>query len=1030
VGKSVESLTADLAESASATGGRASPESGTERTFARLLADVVGVEWVSVESHFFDDLGADSLTMARFCARVRKQPDLPSVSMKDIYQHPTVRTLATALTDATLTPVERAFTETLAEVVGIERVSVESHFFDDLGADSLTMARFCARVRKQPSLPPVSMKDIYQHPTVRTLATALTDAGHTPVAVAVAVERTFAELLADIVGVERVLVESHFFDDLGADSLTMARFCARVRKQPDLPPVSMKDIYQHPTVRTLATALTDAAPVGVAPAVPTPAESSASAQASASTDVAAPVSTPQFVLCGLLQLLIALGYFSVAALTFERGFNWISAGSGVVDTYLRSVLFSGAAFLAMCALPILAKWVLIGRWKRQQIRIWSLAYVRFWVVKTLVSSNPLVLFAGSPLYTLYLRALGAKVGRRALIFSRHLPVCTDLLTIGDDTVILKDSFLTTYRAQAGMIRTGSVTIGKDVFVGERAVLDIETSMGDGTQLGNASSLHAGQSVPDGERWHGSPGQRTEADYRGVESAHNVSTLRRVTYSILQLVNTLFVYLPLVLGGVAILFAEIPWLGALLQPGPMAFTSWSFYGLALATSLAVFFGGLLVMALFVFTVPRVLNLALKPDKVYRLYGIHYSLQRTIARMTNRKVFHKLTGDSSFIAHYLRLLGWKLSPLVQTGSNFGNEVKHENPYLSAIGSGTQAASDLSMINAHFSSTSFRVSRAAIGTRNFLGNQIVYPSQGRTGDNCLLATKVLVPVDGKVREGVGLLGSPSFEIPRTVERDAKFRHLATGDAMRRGLRAKNRHNLVSVGLFLLARWFYFFILTLIGFTLADLSFSAWATVLSEALILVFSVLYFSLIERASTGFRGSRPTYCSIYEIEFWRTERFFKLQAGVALHRLSNGTPLKPMLYRLVGVRVGRRLFDDGSGMSEKNMVTIGDDVVLNAGSFIQCHSQEDYAFKSDCITIGSGCTVGVSAMVHYGVTMGDGAVLAPDSFLMKGEEMPAGAYWGGNPAGELRDNPAQALARPVTGGSRTDTDSNIGSGSNR
>jgi non-ribosomal peptide synthetase-like protein len=691
-------------------------------------------------------------------------------------------------------------------------------------------------------------------------------------------------------------------------------------------------------------------------------------------------------------------------------------------------VFAGLAFLTMCTVPIVAKWVLIGRWKPQRIRIWSLGYVRFWVVKTLVSSNPLVLFAGSPLYSVYLRALGAKIGRGVVIFSRHLPVCTDLLTIGDGTVILKDSFFTCYRAQAGLIHPGSVTMGRDVFVGERAVLDIETSMSDGAQLGNASSLQAGQSVPDGERWHGSPGERTEADYRGVESVHAIGAARRVAYSVLQLLNTLFVYLPLAFGGVAILFAQIPWLNALLQPGPVAFRSGSFYGLALATSLALYFGGLLVILAFVFTVPRVLNLALKPDTVYPLYGFHYSFQRAISRLTNRKFFHKLTGDSSFIVHYLRGLGYKLSPLVQTGSNFGNEVKHENPYLSAIGTGTQAASDLSMINAHFSSTSFRVSRAAIGTRNFLGNQIVYPSQGRTGDNCLLATKVLVPIDGKIRENVGLLGSPSFEIPRTVERDAKFRQLATGDAMRRGLRVKNRHNLASMCLFLLARWFYFFILTVIGLSLADLSFTAWATVLSEALILVFSVLYFSLVERASTGFRGSRPTYCSIYEIDFWRTERFFKLQAGVALHRLSNGTPLKPLLYRLVGVRVGRRLFDDGSGMSEKNMVTIGDDVILGAGSFIQCHSQEDYAFKSDCITIGSGCTVGVMAMVHYGVIMGDGAVLAPDAFLMKGEEMPPGAYWGGNPAGEIKDNLAQVRARRAGSDHGNEvTDGNPGNG---
>ena len=54
----------------------------------------------------------------------------------------------------------------------------------------------------------------------------------------------------------------------------------------------------------------------------------------------------------------------------------------------------------------------------------------------------------------------------------------------------------------------------------------------------------------------------------------------------------------------------------------------------------------------------------------------------------------------------------------------------------------ADGLSIMNADYSSTSFRVSRASIGAHNFLGNDIAYPAQGRTGENCLLATKVLVP------------------------------------------------------------------------------------------------------------------------------------------------------------------------------------------------------------------------------------------------------------------------------------------------
>jgi non-ribosomal peptide synthetase-like protein len=95
-----------------------------------------------------------------------------------------------------------------------------------------------------------------------------------------------------------------------------------------------------------------------------------------------------------------------------------------------------------------------------------------------------------------------------------------------------------------------------------------------------------------------------------------------------------------------------------------------------------------------------------------------------------------------------------------------------------------------------------------------------------------------------------------------------------------------------------------------------------------------------------------------------------------------------------------VFDDGCYLTERTLVTIGDDVMLNAGSKIQCHSQEDGTFKSDRSAIGAGCTLGIGAMVHYGVTIGDGSVLAPDSFLMKGEEVPARARWGGNPAREM------------------------------
>src|SRR2546421_7945678 len=95
-----------------------------------------------------------------------------------------------------------------------------------------------------------------------------------------------------------------------------------------------------------------------------------------------------------------------------------------------------------------------------------------------------------------------------------------------------------------------VTLGRDVFVGERSVLDINTSLGDRAQLGHASGLHSGQAVPAGERWHGSPAQRTDVNYLRVPPAQS-GTWRRAVYSTAALLVVLLLYLPLVQGGASL-----------------------------------------------------------------------------------------------------------------------------------------------------------------------------------------------------------------------------------------------------------------------------------------------------------------------------------------------------------------------------------------------------------------------------------------------------------------------------------------------
>jgi non-ribosomal peptide synthetase-like protein len=910
---------------------------------------------------------------------------------------------------------EQQFAEVLAGIVGTEHVSVDSNFFEDLGADSMLMARFCARVRKRPELPSVSMQDVYQHPTVRSLATAL--AGDVATmdqsaneANPAGCEQQLAEVLAGIVGTEHVAVDSNFFDDLGADSMLMARFCARVRKHPDLPSVSMQDVYQHPTIRSLAVAF--AATSTDAPTTPVSRPGAPAAQAAPATPIERPrrASSGEYVVCGALQLLVIFGYPALIVFIAVWGYDWVTTDPSLVHVYLRAVAFDAAMFVGLCTVPVLVKWVLIGRWKPQEIRIWSMAYLRFWFVKTLTQVSPMALFLGSPLYALYLRSLGAKVGRGAVILAKG-PVCTDLFSIGDNAVIRKDSVLAGYRADDGVIQTGPVSIGRDALVGEAAVLDIFTSLGDGAQLGHSSALLAGQAVPDGERWHGSPAQPTDVDYRRVPT-EPLSPWRPTVFGTVQLANVLLLGAPLAYVVAVLALTYIPQLNTLMDAGPTAFDSGAFYLDAVVISLVTFFGAAILGLLFVRIVPGALNRFIEPGKVYPLYGFHYWVHRALARTSNSKFYMRLLGDTSAIVHYLRWIGYDLQGVRQSGSNFGEVVKHDNPHLVTVRSGTMVADGLSIMNTDFSNTSFRMSPVSIGAESFLGNRIAYPAQAKTGDNCLLATRVMIPVDGPVRENVGLLGAPCFEIPRKVRRDQDFD--VDDKELRRGLHAKNLHNTRTLAMMLLSQLVLVFILMLLYLAALDLWASLGAAVFAVATVGIFvlGAAFNILLDRLVRPFMCLRPQGCSIYDPAFWGHERYWKI-ASIAYLAAFNGTPFRPVLLRLLGARIGRRVFDDGAGMPERRFTTVGDECTLNAGSVLQCHSQEDGGFKSDRIELGARCTLGVNAWVHYGVRMGDGAKLGVGSFLMKGEEVPPGAVWGGNPAKQMREQLGHAPV-PRTG----------------
>jgi non-ribosomal peptide synthetase-like protein len=232
----------------------------------------------------------------------------------------------------------------------------------------------------------------------------------------------------------------------------------------------------------------------------------------------------------------------------------------------------------------------------------------------------------------------------------------------------------------------------------------------------------------------------------------------------------------------------------------------------------------------------------------------------------------------------------------------------------------------------------------------------------------------------------------------RDAAFDDLKSGPAHDRLLQAKLRYNTMTIVLRLLSRWFIGLLAAALSLWALDVheGFGHWPMAFVMFVLPLFSAVYFAVLEQATMGFRCMQSRYCSIYDPYFWRHERFWKLQSDAAAG-LVNGTPFKAWLLRIHGARIGRQLFDDGSNFVERSLVTVGDYCTLNLGSVLQGHSLEDGTFKSDFIVVEDGVTLAPKAFVHYGTHLGSGSLIDTDAFLMKGEEVPDGQWWHGNPA---------------------------------
>jgi non-ribosomal peptide synthetase-like protein len=198
---------------------------------------------------------------------------------------------------------------------------------------------------------------------------------------------------------------------------------------------------------------------------------------------------------------VLLGLLSLLAL--ER----IGQHYGLLALVLATPLVILVAAVCAVALTVAGKWLIIGRYRRGEHPLWSFFVWRDEIVNSLQDSlagSWLLGFAvGTPLLSVYLRAMGTKVGRD--VWFETLAITEfDVVELGDGCAVNRLSCVESHLFHDRLMRIGSIWIGPGSTLGPASATLPDTRLGTGCSVGGRSVVLSGEQLPPGTRWHGSP----------------------------------------------------------------------------------------------------------------------------------------------------------------------------------------------------------------------------------------------------------------------------------------------------------------------------------------------------------------------------------------------------------------------------------------------------------------------------------------------------------------------------------------------
>jgi non-ribosomal peptide synthetase-like protein len=771
-----------------------------------------------------------------------------------------------------------------------------------------------------------------------------------------------------------------FFRDLGGFSLVASKFISTLRSDHGFPGISVTEIYENPTVRSLAAVL----------ALQTARTSSELPFAKICERRYRKAKAVQGL--GILVLYGIKGVFwigpTISAIYFSN------AGVSDVVSVALGLCLHVASIPLMLGLAIAVKWGVGGKFEAGSSPLWGTEFLRWWFVHRMLAMSPHGYLTGTPFAAMYLRALGAKVGANVHLESLEFDA-PDLITIGDDVILENGAWLHPSEVVAGELVLRPIQIERGATVGVRSGLAGGSTLGEGASLRDLTCISDGMTVPAGEEWAGSPARRAErTEMPAYDRASQVSRTRRHRFALAQFL--LMLVLPLL---DSLPFMTVAFTMYSNAEGFMEYAWEPLYAIALV----------LFACIQIALVKWVVLGRLKPGTYDFPSGLW--LRKWFADKHLELVSGLIVPvyDSLFARPWCIAMGMKCGPRCEIA------LPRRMPYdLVKMGEESFLASEVSIGRPIRRNGKLFLENTIVGRRSFLGNDSVVPQGSKVPDDFLLGVLSVFPHEDDlgVDPRQAWLGSPPFRMPQ--------RHVIEGFDVRRTYRptrALYAERLAHEAVRIVLPSICFLIIASVlmeSFTWVWNEWSLqWALVTLPLSYGVAAFLGATMCVLSKIVLIGRyKPTITPLWSRFVWKTETNAAVlhDFGVPLFFMPIlGTPYMTGLMRYLGAKIGQRAFINTTDWTETDLISLGDDVAVNANAPLQCHLFEDRVMKVGAIRIGERASVGNYTVVLCDSEIRHDARIGHLSLVMKGETIPAHTVWMGSPAQAAHATKNDAIA---------------------